>query len=133
MKHKVSIDISIGATSFTQNPVIELSLVNKYFNYDVEKIRIINNINYPKMEDKDLKELNCLEYLILSCNKIISDFGLSQAKNLTHLDLSHNENITNKGISELFQLSFLRLSNNCSITDEGLSKLINMVYVYIIV
>lgn len=39
---------------FTGNTVTELSLINKYFNFQVRRIRITSNDNYPYIKNVNL-------------------------------------------------------------------------------
>lgn len=86
---------------FTVNKVFDLSLVNKYFNDNVKKVRITNNRNYPRIKDENLKKLPNLTVLNLYRNKLITNEGLSSLTKLTSLNLGYNTIITNEAISNL--------------------------------
>lgn len=127
---------------FTENKVTELSLINKYFNSNVKKIRINSNIKYPKMTPDHLPLPNLTE-LDLSFHSTWLDYHtigykypehtkftdqhLSKLTDLTSLDLSMNRIISNDGISSLTNLIKLNLANNSNISIEGISMLTNLV------
>ena len=56
---------------FTKNKVSDLSLVNKYFNNNVARIRITSNENYPKFRTRNLVQLSNITALHLERNDII--------------------------------------------------------------
>lgn len=130
---------------FTENPIYELSLVSKYWNENVKKIRITSNKSYPGMKDEHLSQLPNLTELDLSTSykksmqrmlqsfhrsgfrkDNITDQGIADLINLKTLNLSSNHSITNQGISKLTNLTSLDVSYNHSITEQGISGLTNL-------
>lgn len=121
---------------FTDNPVAELSLVNKYFNNNVKGIRITSNEDYPAMTDEHLPDLPNLTKLDLKGNQGISDEGVTQLGKLTFLELGFHLNfmrgntksiMTDQSLSTLTSLTSLNLNYDKYITDKGISKLVNLV------
>ena len=128
---------------FTKNPVAKLSLVNKYFNHQVRRIRITSNKNYPNIKDEHLSQLPNLVELDLgeyygfaagqskkqysNNRKDITDNGLSNLTNLTKLNLSYNNTITDKGLYNLSNLTSLCLHGNTKVTNKSLSNLPNLI------
>lgn len=117
---------------FTTNSVSDLSLVNKYFNDNVKKIRIISNKDYPKMKNEYLQSLPNLTELYLPGGYVINYQGIRYLKNLKILDLtctrSPDERITDSDLSKITSLTHLGLSYNRIITDEGISGLTNLTF-----
>lgn len=137
---------------FTENPVSELSLVSKYWNENVKKIRITSNKDYPNMEDNHLLLFPNLTELDLSIDfkavlatfnenfksnnfdpenvklpKLnISKLYFGNLSNLKSLNLSYNFSIT--GLSKLTNLTELTLEGNNAISNDGISTLTNLTF-----
>lgn len=131
---------------FTENKVIELCQVCKYFDKHCKEIRITDNENYPdirvrnlvmcpnitrlNLEDnlliinKGLKELKFLTTLILKKNVCITD--ISSLPQLRNLDLQWNTVITDIRISGLTNLKSLNLRGNRLITNKGVVNLVGL-------
>lgn len=120
---------------FTVNKVSQLSLINKYFNYQVRRIRITSNNKYPYISGGNLLSLPNLTKLKFSYKFDKIDRKLAKCSKLTYLDVFANDGITNEDISRLTSLISLRpndlitnishltnltalnLDANCSITS----------------
>jgi len=83
---------------YTECPLYDLCLINKHYDKYAKEVKIVNNQNYPGLQNKHLQLLPNLKYLDLFDNQIITNSGIKDLINLTYLDLEDNKIITNKGI-----------------------------------
>lgn len=109
-------DIKNIIISFTIDKVFDLCLVDKYFNSNCKIIRIVDNKNYPKLSDFNLKYLINITSLNLYDIDIITDNGLKKLIKLNKLDLTANKIIADNGIKKLTNLTTINLDCNQLIT-----------------
>lgn len=74
---------------FSKCKVYDLCLVDKYFNNNSKKIKILSNKRYPKLLDKHLKEVSNLKSLHLNDEVLFTNEGSKKLKNLTYLIINY--------------------------------------------
>jgi Leucine-rich repeat (LRR) protein len=111
---------------FIRNKVYDLCLVNKYFNDNSKKIKILSNKKYSGLSDENLKELVNLKSLYLDY-QLITNEGIKNLNNLRSLKINENNIIIDESsIKILTNLTSLKINYNQIITDDSIKNLLKL-------